>query len=397
MTIAMTTYTPKFAAPLFAAVSFALSMGSMALMTLAYWNLAALPGGDVWVGWVSSTALFTCMFLAPLVGSLIDSTSKRKLLATATLAVSMIVAVLVILPAHIGVFAAAIIGGQIYLSVFYPTQFAIIRENFAPATQPKLNVSIDIATQAAGLSSSIAFILLLATLAHSQTAFLILIVLVIGACGALFLQEKQQCGAPRPGFGETLRALPSLTRDYKQLIALALASRVPFIFVVTLEVAQPVHFQNNIGADLQQHTIVMLLYGLFSVIGGSLCPAILRRVSAETCLKTASYVFVGLSVLLFAVDTLWGFRVIVPCIAVVGTLIRIAGNQIMLAQSGNGVIGRISATLQILTYLIRFAAMLLLTLTLTLFSTEFVLLALVVVAIFGPAFLWIFHRWSLVS
>jgi|GEM_PF-4456215 len=396
----MTTTTPDsliqstLAIPLFTGVSFLLSMGSMALMTLAYWHLAALPSGDVSVGWVSSTALFSCIILAPLVGTLIDAVSKRKLLAFATCALCFSLFLMATIQASLALLASTIITGQIFLSVFYPTQFAIIRENFAPSKQGRLNVSIDIATQAAGLSSSLAFILVLATLPLAQTAWMILIPLGIGALTALFLQDKQQSEGSRPGFLETLKQIPSLTRQYKQLIALSLASRIPFIFVVTLEVAQPVHFQSNIEADLQQHTIVMLLYGLFSVIGGSLSPFFIRVFTAKSCLIAAIYVFLFLSVALFFIDTLWGFRTLVPLVAVVGTLIRISGNQILLEQSGDGVIGRISATLQILTYFVRFTAMMILTAILVTFSAKYALFALVLVALFGPVLLLIYMRWS---
>jgi MFS family permease len=264
--------------------NFLLVVGASLTFMAIPWLLIQQPHGKAILGYTNSIITLVILFLLPYLGKLVDRNS-RKAVVLMFLALGFAVNVFVI--------AAIILGGRVAVwelltvfcygslgaSVYYPAQFALNQEVFAPEQYEQLSGAIEIQWQAASMIAGAVGALLIsrvplwAILAIDATTYAVSFGLI-----TRLTYSRTVLG---PSSSSALKMMwegVCYLQQRPRLSIVMLASFLPFLALMVANYLSPIFVRDTLGMGSAVYAAGEVSYAIGAVVAGLSVPFINAKI-----------------------------------------------------------------------------------------------------------------------
>nr|WP_144510552.1 MFS transporter [Bacillus sp. FJAT-22090] len=334
------------------------SIGSGITMIAIPWLLVSSNNGSEVFGYVTLSMTIISFLITPLIGSLIDKTSRKKMLLTSKM-ICLIVLLLFALIGFVGLsyevwhYIIIYMIGSLYYTIFFPTMFALNQEIFQKDQYKVLNGTMEVQGQ---LSSVIAGALASILLSKWDLQY-ILLLNVLTYSAAMYFYFK--IPYVRDSIGRTKEAFkPKSTEGLLYMLKrpamflFLFFSIMPFIGVMITNYLFPVYLADVLKVSGSFYGIQSMVYGVGAVVAGIIVPIIARKLGDErTIIYSVITYTIAISLIILA--NIPFYLSLMFLIALGNSGSRVARNSFLMDQIPNEIIGRVDSLFRTIGLLLR--------------------------------------------
>jgi MFS family permease len=260
--------------------NFLLVVGASLTFMAIPWLLIQQPHGKAILGYTNSIVTLVILFLLPYLGKLVDRNS-RKAVVLIFLALGFAV--------NVFVMAAMILGGRVDIwelltvfcygslgaSVYYPAQFALNQEIFAPDQYEQLSGAIEIQWQAASMIAGAVGALLIsrvplwAILAIDATTYAVSFGLITHLA-----YSRTVLGSSSSSALKMMWEGVGYLQQRPRLSIVMLASFLPFLALMVANYLSPIFVRDTLGMGSEVYAAGEVSYAIGAVVAGLSVPFI---------------------------------------------------------------------------------------------------------------------------
>ncbi|SES23379.1 MFS transporter [Psychrobacillus sp. OK032] len=334
------------------------SIGSGITMIAIPWMLVSSDNGSAVFGYVTICMTIISFLITPLVGSLIDKISRKKLLLTSNIASFFMLLFFsaigfVGLSYEIWHYIIIYIIGSLYYTVFFPTMFALNQEIFNKDQYKTLNGTMEVQGQ---LSSVIAGALASILLSKWDLHY-ILLLNVFAYIAAIYLYVKipyMRFNKSNAKDNSKSKGTEGLTYMWRRpaMFLFLFFSIMPFIGVMITNYLFPVYLADVLKASGSFYGIQSMVYGVGAVIAGIIVPIIAKKFGDE---KTIIYSVITytIAISLIVIANIPFYLSLMFFIALGNSGARVARNSFLMDRIPNEIIGRVDSLFRSIGLLLR--------------------------------------------
>ncbi|WP_019415363.1 MFS transporter [Paenisporosarcina sp. TG20] len=334
------------------------SIGSGITMIAIPWMLVTSNDGTTVFGYVTIFMTIISFLITPLVGTLIDKMSRKRLLLTSKI-ISLILLLLFSLIGFVGLdyevwhYIIIYMIGSLYYTIFYPTLFALNQEIFNKDQYKSLNGTMEIQGQ---LSSVIAGALASFMLTKWDLHYILLLDVFTYAAAIYFFIRipyvRNQMSTTKSSKKE--KVTDGLTYMIKRpaMFFFLLFSIMPFIGVMITNYLFPVYLSDVLKTPGSIYGIHGMIYGFGAVAAGILVPIIARKIGDEKTIVLGVITYtLAISLIIFTSIPI--FLSLMFFIALGNSGTRVARNSFLMDEIPNHLIGRVDSLFRSIGLLFR--------------------------------------------
>jgi MFS family permease len=264
--------------------NFLLVVGASLTFMAIPWLLIQKPGGKVILGYTNSLITLVILLLLPYLGKLVDRNS-RKAVVLMFLALGFTVNVLVIaamlLRGRVEVWELLTVFcfGSLGASVYYPAQFALNQEIFAPDQYEQLSGAIEIQWQAASMIAGAVGALLISRV--PLWAILAIDAITYAVSFGLITRLAYSRTNFTSSTSSALRMMwegVCYLRQRPRLSIVMLASFLPFLALMVANYLSPIFVRDTLGMGSEVYAAGEVSYAIGAVVAGLSVPFINGRI-----------------------------------------------------------------------------------------------------------------------
>ena len=368
--------------------NFLLVVGAGITFMAVPWLLIQRPNGNAILGYTNAIVTLAILFLLPYFGKIVDSHS-RKLVVLVFLASAILVDLLVITVILVTgstenwelltVFCFGSLGGSIY----YPAQFALNQEVFAPEQYENLSGAIEVQWQAGAMLAGAFGALLIAivpfwvVLCIDGTAYLASFLLMLRL-------RYRRANRPRRASAWTMMLEGArYLQGRPRLSVVMLASFLPFVAIMVANFLSPIFVREVLKQGPQVYGFGEISYAVGALLAGLTLPAVNARLGlVPTLLCTIAVYGIAAALNPLAPVVIWFLiSFILQGWGNAGS--RVARTILVLKTVPNEVVGRVNLFYSTFERLLRACVLGLVTVMLPVWGPANAYWILVVVALIG--------------
>ncbi|QKS69956.1 MFS transporter [Paenalkalicoccus suaedae] len=330
------------------------SIGSGMIMIAIPFMFLQKEGGAVSFGYMTIAVTIGLFITTPLVGSLIDKHSRKRILLVSMTGACIITAFFALGGGNAGGGSTAVwqlsvlfIVASFYYHLFYPTMFALNQELFEPEQYKTVNGLMEIQGQTAAVLAGVLAAILMPILPFTYLLSINAIAYLLSIGILLFLPYTHSLKQRPPGpNGVSLRFRNEGLEFLKQrpiLFVFLLCSFMPFIGVMVTNYLFPIYIDDILALGAAAHGIKSFTYGIGAVLAGILLPICLRKWEHHSLIMILTWMYTGVVCMFVFVIHPIVFFVGIVFYAIGNAGIRVARNSFMMHHVPNDRIGRVDS------------------------------------------------------
>jgi MFS family permease len=264
--------------------NFLLVVGASLTFMAIPWVLIQQPHGKAILGYTNSIVTLAILFLLPYLGKLVDRNSRKtvvQIFLALGFAVNILVTTAMLIRGRVEVWELLTVFsfGSLGASVYYPAQFALNQEIFAPDQYEQLSGAIEIQWQAASMIAGAAGAFLIsrvplwAILAIDATTYAVSFCLI----ARLTYSWSKSAGSG----GSALKMMVEGVRYLQQrprLSVVMFASFLPFLALMVANYLSPIFVRDTLGMGSEVYAAGEISYAVGAVVAGLSVPYINAKI-----------------------------------------------------------------------------------------------------------------------
>lgn len=327
------------------------SVGSGITMIGVPWLLVNREGGEQLFGYAALAMTLLLFFLSPYIGVLIDRVSRKKMLLWSEVAGFSIVAFF----AAWGHFResyetwqliAIYMGGSLYYTIHFPTQFAFNQEIFDRSQYQSLNSVMEIQNQTASMVAGGLSSLLIEKVNLSYLLWLDASTYIIGfilLSTIPYVPSNDLARQKKVTIWSNMKEGFLYLKDKPLFFLFFVCALMPFIGVMVGNYLFPVFIAKTLQADATVMGLSDMIYAIGAVLAGLSLPYIITRIGSYKAVTITVAVF-AMGIMTAAwVPLVWLFLVVKMFLGWGNAGARVARNTLLMETVPNSMMGRVNS------------------------------------------------------
>ncbi|UFJ40218.1 MFS transporter [Brevibacillus humidisoli] len=280
------------------------------------WYLVDTTGSAQLLGSTMFISAILMFFVGPFVGTVIDRFSHKKILLLMNTGAFLVIGLLAVWGFFgsytEGMLIAIFFATTLVYQIHYPTQSALVQENFDEKQYKHINSLLEIEGQTASMLAGAAAGLALkwfglhVVLLYDALSYL-LAFLLLYRIEYTFTLEKLVETSPRTGWMGQLRQSLTYVKERRGLFLFGISALMPFIAVMAGNLLAPVFVSRDLAVDVKFYSLHEMTYAIGAVAAGFLIAAVTRRWGDTAALVGSILLFALTMIAIVVIPNGWVF------------------------------------------------------------------------------------------